>query len=552
MPFATLQLNADGRRTLPPLAAAAPPPPRAATPPRKGTTGTPAAATLPPIVARSHMERIASVPTAAPWSKLTPLWPEFEYMQHQETGIRWMLEREAEGQGGILADEMGLGKTIQMAGLIKSKMCQHSLLITPVAVIQQWKSILLKSKVNVFIPDPSNYTWRSETKTLPLAANVYIIGYESALRKPSLVKTFKLGKPWDRLIYDEAHRLGSGNTSTELCKRIEAEHTWLLTGTPIVNTVKNLTTLLEITGVDVKHSANLNTLAPMLKASIMCRSMDDLRSTIQGAPPKPEYVTLRVPFNTEEEKDFYLGMTGVIRRRWKALDADGGGGAIERFKLFMRLRQLSLHPQIYIAARKHALKHLYTRPDWEGSSTKFDTLRNIVCDSPTQHKWIIFCHFRMEMDMLQTMFNAESCVEMVQQYHGGLTQEAKQDVIERTHVPLTQGKQDILLVQLQSGGTGLNLQHFDKIIMTGPWWTKALMEQAVGRAVRIGQKKVVTVYNIILEEEEALNIDRFMTEKSDEKGELCRTALSYAERSQTVKDLEFSHTPSDVTLPTVV
>ena len=527
---------------------AAPPKPEPATPPRKDTTA-PKVPPLPPIVARTHAER-TTAPLAKPEPrKLVPLWPDFQYMQHQETGIRWMLERERQGEGGILADEMGLGKTIQMAGLIKSKMCEHTLLITPVAVIQQWKSILLKSKVNVFIPDPSNYTWRSETKTLPLAANVYIIGYESALRKISLVKAFKIDKPWDRLIYDEAHRLGSGNTSTDLCNLIKANHIWLLTGTPIVNTIKNLTTLLEITGANLKHSSNLETLAPILKASIISRSMDDLRASIKDAPPKPEYVTIRVPFNTEEEKDFYFGMTGIIRRRWKALEADGGGAAIERFKLFMRLRQLSLHPQIYIAARKHALKSLYTRPDWEGSSTKFDTLRNIICDSSTQHKWIVFCHFRMEMDMLQTMFKAESCVEMVQQYHGGLTAEAKQDVIDRTHIPLTQGKQDILLVQLQSGGTGLNLQHFDKIIMTGPWWTKALMEQAVGRAVRIGQKKVVTVYNIILEEEEALNIDRFMTEKSNEKGELCRTALSYAQRSQNITDLELPDNLSDVSIP---
>lgn len=531
------------QKPLRPVAVA--PKPESASPPRK-TAATAAPASLPPIVARTSAERTVQLKTKPAPNMLVPLWPEFEYMEHQDAGIHWMLHREAQGEGGILADEMGLGKTIQMAGLIKSKMFQHSLLITPVAVIQQWKSILLKSNVNVFIPDPSNYTWRSETKTLPLAANVYIIGYESALRKPSLVKTFKVGKPWDRLIYDEAHRLGSGNTSTDLCKLIEAQHTWLLTGTPIVNTIENLTTLLEITGADTKHSKNLETIAPILKECIMCRSMDDLRSTIKDAPPPPEHVTIRVPFNTEEEKDFYLGMTGVIRRRWKALDADGGGA--ERFKLFMRLRQLSLHPQIYIAARKQALKHLYTRPDWEGSSTKFDTLRNIVCDSPTQHKWIIFCHFRMEMDMLQTMFKAEPCVEMVQQYHGGLTPAAKQDVIDRSLIPLTQGKQDVLLVQLQSGGTGLNLQHFDKIVMTGPWWTKALMQQAVGRAVRIGQKNVVTVYNIILEEEEALNIDSFMTEKSNEKGELCNAALSYAQRSQNVKGLDLPDNLSNVSV----
>jgi len=40
-----------------------------------------------------------------------------------------------------------------------------------------------------------------------------------------------------------------------------------------------------------------------------------------------------------------------------------------------------------------------------------------------------------------------------------------------------------------------------------------------------------------------------MTQKSDAKGELCRTALSYAQRSQNVKDLESPHTISDVSMP---
>ena len=42
--------------------------------------------------------------------------PDFEYLSHQETGVRWMMAREEPGaavcRGGILADDMGLGKTI--------------------------------------------------------------------------------------------------------------------------------------------------------------------------------------------------------------------------------------------------------------------------------------------------------------------------------------------------------------------------------------------------------------------------------------------------------
>jgi hypothetical protein len=48
------------------------------------------------------------------------------------------------------------------------------------------------------------------------------------------------------------------------------------------------------------------------------------------------------------------------------------------------------------------------------------------------------------------------------------------------------------------------------------------------RAVRIGQRNVVQVYNIVLKDEEALNIDTYMTDKAAEKGELCEKVLSFA------------------------
>jgi hypothetical protein len=97
-------------------------------------------------------------------------------------------------------------------------------------------------------------------------------------------------------------------------------------------------------------------------------------------------------------------------------------------------------------------------------------------------------------------------------------------------MPVAEGKQEVLLVQLQSGGAGLNLQHFDRIIFTGPWWTSASMQQAVGRAVRIGQHKVVKVYHLRLKEEMegSTNIDRYMYDKAEGKAELCKAVLSHA------------------------
>jgi SNF2 family DNA or RNA helicase len=71
----------------------------------------------------------------------------------------------------------------------------------------------------------------------------------------------------------------------------------------------------------------------------------------------------------------------------------------------------------------------------------------------------------------------------------------------------------------------------------GPWWTAALMDQAIGRAVRIGQKEQVIVHHISLKEEQmdSLNIDRFMLEKADKKRNLCNEFL-LATHAATVRD----------------
>jgi len=76
-----------------------------------------------------------------------------------------------------------------------------------------------------------------------------------------------------------------------------------------------------------------------------------------------------------------------------------------------------------------------------------------------------------------------------------------------------------MLIQLQAGGVGLNLQEYDRIIFISPWWTSALIDQAVARAVRMGQKKVVHVYHLHLEaeQENTINIDAMVNEKAEQK-----------------------------------
>src|SRR5690606_34056399 len=60
------------------------------------------------------------------------------------------------------------------------------------------------------------------------------------------------------------------------------------------------------------------------------------------------------------------------------------------------------------------------------------------------------------------------------------------------------GKADVFLISLKAGGTGLNLTTADTVIHYDPWWNPAAQAQATDRAYRIGQKRPVFVYNLIV------------------------------------------------------
>ena len=110
--------------------------------------------------------------------------------------------------------------------------------------------------------------------------------------------------------------------------------------------------------------------------------------------------------------------------------------------------------------------------------------------------------------------------------------------IDASKVCSLEAKQDVFLIQLQAGGTGLNLQHYDRIIFISPWWTAALLDQALGRAVRMGQKNVVKIYWLKLKTEGTFNIDEFIMEKADSKRDLGRTFLSWSSHSNQPEPVE--------------
>ncbi|MEC8307219.1 MAG: C-terminal helicase domain-containing protein, partial [Chlamydiota bacterium] len=78
-------------------------------------------------------------------------------------------------------------------------------------------------------------------------------------------------------------------------------------------------------------------------------------------------------------------------------------------------------------------------------------------------------------------------------YLDGSTQH-RQEEVDRFN---TSPSIPIFLVSLKAGGTGLNLQSADTVIHYDMWWNPALQKQGTDRVYRMGQKRAVSLYQLV-------------------------------------------------------
>ena len=470
---------------------------------------------------------------------LKPTWPGAVYAQHQEDGILWMLNQEINGysvprkdyvvRGGILGDEMGLGKTIQSLALVVNGQGKNTLIVGPLAVCKQWEEAALKCGINVFTLDKSK--WVNRGKRILGGKNLYIGHYDKVVSEVSVF--LSIGK-LDRIILDEAHRIRNIKTATyKSISKLHATYKWALTATPIVNKLDDAVAYLKFIGFNIDGPGWHSRYREWISEIYLARTLDTCEAPA-GLTMPPECIseTLLLDFTNDEEREIYDGILNDIEAKWRCAKAlKGQAYQLAKFSVLLRLRQISVNPQIYIKAReKEAFG--WAGPRFDLPSRKFEEISHLMRDSFNEGKgnrWIVFCQFREEMTMLSEYLKAFPFVGQVLQYHGGLNMKEREEAIQASKKVSDEAKQDVFLIQLQAGGTGINLQHYDRIIFISPWWTSALLEQAQGRAVRIGQKEQVKIYWLKLKaEEEHFSIDDFMLNKATGKKELASEFLSWS------------------------
>jgi len=196
--------------------------------------------------------------------------------------------------GGVLADEMGLGKTIEMLSLIHShrpeivprgpqtsmnlprlpksnstvESAPHTtLVVAPMSLLAQWQAEAEKSskpgslKSIVYYGSDKSIDLRAQCTGANAvnAPNLIITSYGTVMSEFNQITTsgnrtaggglFSI--EFFRIILDEAHTIKNRTSKTaKACYELDAVHRWVLTGTPIVNRLEDLFSLVRFLRVE--------------------------------------------------------------------------------------------------------------------------------------------------------------------------------------------------------------------------------------------------------------------------------------------------------------
>ncbi|WP_145523986.1 DEAD/DEAH box helicase [Virgibacillus sp. SK37] len=405
---------------------------------------------------------------------------------YQKQGFKWMKTMANFGFGGILADDMGLGKTVQSIAYILSELPDIRkrkfpvLIVCPSSVTYNWLSEIMKFSLELeAIVVDGKKSDRMEIFHKRDQVDVLITSYP-LLR--SDIRMYEKEK-FHTIFFDEAQMFKNPLTQTaRSVKKLEADHRFALTGTPMENALEELWAIFHVVFPDLflglKDYSKLTTkqIARRIRPFMLRRVKEDV---LDELPEKKESVQFCELY--PEQKSLYAAYLAKLRHdTFKHLDKDTiRKNRIKILAGITRLRQICCHPGLFV--------HRY-----EGNSAKFDLLMEIVADAKQSgRRVLIFSQYTKMLELIGKEFVTQ---EIPYFYLDGHTPSSERvDLCNH----FNKGERDFFLISLKAGGTGLNLTGADTVIFYDSWWNPAVEEQAADRAHRMGQQHTVQVLKII-------------------------------------------------------
>ncbi|KAK9885123.1 hypothetical protein WA026_010638 [Henosepilachna vigintioctopunctata] len=518
-------------------------------------------------------------PSCIPEYKI-PIEISAELRSYQQAGINWLGFLNKYKLHGILCDDMGLGKTLQSICILssdhfyrdqkykksKSPDCAplSSLVICPPTLTGHWVYEVEKFVSKKYLK-PMQYngspTEREKLRVKIKKFNLIVASYDIVRKDINFFSSIK----WNYIILDEGHIIKNGKTRTSIAiKALTSNHRLILSGTPIQNNVLELWSLFDflmpgflgtekqftarysrpiLTSRDPKCSPKdqeagvlaMEALHRQVLPFLLRRMKEDV---LDDLPPKitQDYYCDLSPLQEQLYEDF--AKSQAHRTLQDSISSVSTAATLQvNTHIFQALRYLQNvcnHPKLVLNPTHPQYQNIINKLDSElddiSHSAKLPALKQLLQDcgigstepqSSTevvinQHRALIFCQLKAMLDIIENDLLKKHMPSVTYlRLDGSITPSLRHSVVTRFN---NDPSIDVLLLTTQVGGLGLNLTGADTVIFVEHDWNPMKDLQAMDRAHRIGQRKVVNVYRLITRltlEEKIMGLQKFKVQTAN-------------------------------------
>ena len=396
----------------------------------------------------------------------------------------------------IIADDMGLGKTIQAiaaAELMRKETGITSVfIICPTSLKYQWKTEIEKFT--------GQQAWVIEglyVKRLDQYQNNYfykIISYNTAIND---IKDINATEP-DLFILDEAQRIKNFKTKiSQNIKRLKSPYAFVLTGTPLENKLEELYSIVQFVDpfvlgpywkfmsehriIDetgkVKGYTNLNEIGLKLADTMIRRKKKDVLLQLPERMDKNLFVPM-----TEEQMQIHTESQDNVAKLVYKWRRQGFLNEKDRQRLLIGLGIMRMVcDSTYILDQKSRF------------DTKIGELMNILDEvfAGEDEKVVIFSQWERMTRLVAAELDERNV--KYEYLHGGIPSSDRGKLFEN----FNKDPQSRVFLSTDAGGVGLNLQAASILINLDLPWNPAVLEQRIARIYRLGQKRNVSIINMV-------------------------------------------------------
>lgn len=390
--------------------------------------------------------------------------------RYQEWGVKYALHQKRI----LLGDEMGLGKTVQAIAVMVSQRntgAHHFVVVCPASVLTNWcreiekMSDLPVTRVHGPSRDQALQHWKEN-------GGVAVTTYETT-------EYFILNEKYkfSTLVVDEAHYIKNNDAQrTKNVKKLcgHAENIMFMTGTALENKVSEMVSLMEV-------------LSPLVARSV--RGMEFLSSA-------PEFREKVAPvYYRRRREDVLKELPELIENTdWCTM------GNVEETEYNKAVMSGNFANARRVSWNVADLKH----------SSKASRLLEIVEEAQEDGRKIIVFSFFLDTIQKVTELLGTRCTEPI---NGSVAPQRRQEIVDEFNKAPAG---TVLVAQIQSGGTGLNIQSASVVVLCEPQFKPSIENQAISRAYRMGQTRNVLVHRLLCDE----TVDERITELLKNKQEI--------------------------------